>query len=77
MPRTFTIATFYDADDRKPARSRVRTYSLWYSAEWPGCIVYKIDAGSSVEARRQAIDLRLAHETALHDARTIKPEPSP
>lgn len=59
--RVYRVATFVDRD-RPLCLSRIMTYTLWYSPEWEGCIVYEIRALSGKIAKRKAAEMRLAEE---------------
>lgn len=58
--RLFKVATFCDPGETR--RSRVTTYTLWYSEEWSRCRVFELWASTAAEARRKAVELRLAEE---------------
>ena len=63
---TYRIGTFYHPDPfgKPPVKSRITAYSGWYSNRWSDCIEYDVEADSGAEARKKAVQLRLAHERA-------------
>lgn len=60
--KKYTFGTFSDRIGSQAIRSRIRAYSAWYNPAWGGCIVIEVEANNSKEARRMAIDRRLAIE---------------
>lgn len=66
--------TFYHRalNDRRPVKSRVSAYTTMAAVEWEGCICYEIpdsDTRTAKEARKMAIERRLAHEIAEWEKR--------
>mgnify|MGYP001003637558 CR=1 FL=1 len=59
----FKVFTFYrPRPGRRPVRSHIAAYTRWASEEWAGCRVYEILAENGAEAKRAAVDARLADE---------------
>lgn len=58
--RAFRVGTFAE----NAQLSKIRTYTMWYSPEWEGCIEYVIEAKNGTEAKRLARLQRRKHELA-------------
>ena len=63
MSKIYKVGTFWvPQESRKLVKSRISTYTLWYSREWPGCVEYDIKAESGTEAKRIAQQMRFEFE---------------
>lgn len=63
------VATYYDGKSGgKPLISKIRTYTVWYSPDWPGYRAYVVDTLSPKEAIAAARKLRFYHEMAEYQA---------
>lgn len=71
------VYTYYrPVPGKPPTKSRISAYTVWASSDWPGCVVYEIVASSGADAKKNAIQLRLADEFAKFRA-TVRREVSP
>jgi hypothetical protein len=42
--------------------SAISAYTTWFSPQWPGCVVYSVEAASGQEAKNKARVMRLKDE---------------
>lgn len=64
MTRMYEVATFTHYGGKGPRVSKVDCYTLWFNPEWPGCIIYKVEAENGRKAKQAAARMRVAADKA-------------
>lgn len=58
--RTFRVCTFCEPGETR--KSKVRAYTGFYNLAWEGAKEHTVEAENGQEAKKKAIELRLAFE---------------